>query len=126
MKRLVISLLILLLLTTAGFSNTAHLNTITDTLSQLLEEAESAGESGDWERARETTQTAQEYWQRSAAYLYIVLRHDYTDDVNTGFSEVLELIEWEETPEYAAANGELIAQVEHLSEAEQLTLKNLL
>lgn len=126
MKRLVISLAILVVLAAGGLMSNCHLNTVSGRLSDMLNQAEAMGESGDWEGARQLTVEAQKYWEDSSFYLYTVLRHDYTDEVNTGFHEVLELIQWQASPEYAAANGELITQVRHLSEAEQFNLKNLL
>ncbi|MCD8384138.1 MAG: DUF4363 family protein [Clostridiales bacterium] len=126
MRRLSISVAILLLLFGAGLWNISLLEGISGRLASQLEHAEALAETGDWDRAEELTLAAKDEWEAAASYLYVVLRHDYTDEVNTGFYEVLELLQWQETPEYAAANGELVAQVQHLSEAERLTWRNLM
>lgn len=126
MRRMTISLALLLLLTGLGLWNCWKLERVSLELVQLLSQAEKAGEAGDWETAERLTRTAQDYWESATPYLYVMLRHDYTDEVNTSFQEVLALIHWQETPEYASANEALLSQVIHFSEAEQLTWKNLL
>ncbi|MCD7754003.1 MAG: DUF4363 family protein [Clostridiales bacterium] len=126
MRRLSISVVILLLLFGAGLWNISLLEGISGRLAPQLEHAEALAETGDWDGAEELTLAAKDEWEAAASYLYVVLRHDYTDEVNTGFYKVLELLQWQETPEYAAANGELVAQVQHLSEAERLTWRNLM
>lgn len=126
MKRMTISLAILLLLAGLGLWNCRYLEHIATGIADSLSQAEQCAESGDWEAAERLTRKAQSDWDDANLYLYIVLRHDYTDEVDTGFREVLALIQWQETPEYASANGELLGQVLHFSEAEQLNWKNLL
>lgn len=126
MKRMTISLAILLLLTGLGVWNCRYLERISSGIADSLMQAEQRGEAGDWAEAERLTRKAQSDWNSANLYLYIVLRHDYTDEVDTGFREVLALIQWQETPEYASANGELLGQVLHFSEAEQLNWKNLL
>lgn len=126
MRRLVISLALLAALGGVGLWNSLALRSISQELLDTLAQAEAQAEAGNWAGAEALTRSAQERWESVSLYLYIVLRHDYTDEVNGSFASVLELIEWQETPEYAAGNGELMAQVEHFSEAEQLNWKNLL
>ena len=58
-------------------------------------------------------------------YLHVLLRHADTDQIYAGFQETLALLESQEYGEYAAANARLVTQIELLSEAEQLTLKNV-
>ena len=65
-------------------------------------------------------------WLSHDAYLHVLLRHSETDEIYIDFREVAEFIQCEEAGEYSAANARLIAQLELLSEAEQLTLKNIL
>ncbi len=83
-------------------------------------------EQDDWESAARLTQDAHDRWQEKELYLHIALRHDETDVVYTGLREVEEFIQRREDGEYSAANARLIANLELLSEAEQLTIKNIL
>ena len=54
------------------------------------------------------------------------LRHSDTDQIYTGFQEVLEFLTCQEAGEYSAANARLMTQISLLYEAEQFTLKNVL
>ena len=55
-----------------------------------------------------------------------MLRHSDTDQVLRAFRAVLEYLELEELDQYAAANADLVAQLELLAEMEQATLVNVL
>ena len=92
----------------------------------LLEQAEARAETGDWEEARVLTEQALTQWQSRDSYLHILLRHSDTDQIYTGFQEVLEFLTCQEAGEYSAANARLMTQISLLYEAEQFTLKNVL
>lgn len=126
MKRLWICAGILLFLLLATIANTMAIGHITRELSGTLIQAEALAETGDWKQAEALTRQALDQWEASSSYLYVVLRHSDTDQVNTGFREVLEFIYCQEGGEYSAANAELIARIDLLADMERLTLKNLL
>ena len=126
MKRLWISLAILLALLTAALGNIRSVSGLSGQLCALLNRAEACAEAGDWEQAGGLTRQAQARWERSAAKLYMVQCHGTGDEITSGFRQVLECIQWRAVPEYSANNGALIADVEHLAEQERLTLRNLL
>lgn len=126
MKRLWISLAILLAIFAGSLANISYVTRISNRLVTGLNQAEACAEAGDWSQAQTLTRQAQDQWDRYAPYLYMTQCHGTTDEINTGFREVLECIQWETVPEYSAANGVLIAEVEHLAEMENLTLENLL
>ncbi len=126
MKRLILSLALLAALAGLGAWNTGRIDDSCQRTCALLRQAQERGESDDWTGAEALIRAAWAEWNERSTYLYTVLRHDYTDEIYTEFHELIELIEWGENPEYAAASSRLIAQLEHLSEAERLTLENLL
>lgn len=126
MKRILIACAILLLLFSAALAHSFYISSFTGELTALLEAAEVNAENNDWASAETLTQTARERWGSADAYLHILLRHSETDAVYTGFREVAEFIQCQEGGEYSAANARLIAELELLAEAEQLTLKNVL
>ena len=119
MKRLWIAALLLAVLFGATRGFTGALNT-------LLEQAEARAETGDWEEAHVLTEQALTQWQSRDSYLHILLRHSDTDQIYTGFQEVLEFLTCQEAGEYSAANARLMTQISLLYEAEQFTLKNVL
>lgn len=126
MKRIWIAAVILLLTFSATLAHSVHIKIFVSDLSAILEEAEENAEQGDWAGAKELTQAAWEKWEANDSYLHITLRHSETDDIHTGFREVEEFIECEESGEYSAANAKLIAELSLLAEGEQFTLKNIL
>ncbi|WP_251444951.1 DUF4363 family protein [Vermiculatibacterium agrestimuris] len=126
MKRIWIALAILLAVLCATLYHSVYLSHFTQDLSSLLEAAETEAESGDWDKAAALTQTAQDKWAQRECYLHITLRHDVTDNIYTDFREVWEFLHCQESGEYSAANARLIAGLELLSEAERLTLQNVL
>lgn len=125
MKRIWIASAILLLIFFATLFHSQGIKTISADLVALLEKAEENAEQGDWTAAKELTETAQQKWESRDFYLHITLRHSETDSIFTGFREVTEFIECREGGEYSAANARLIAELDLLAGAEQLTLKNI-
>lgn len=126
MKRLWIAVGILVAVFSATLWNAHYLNGLTTSLAERLARAEIAAEQEDWALADTLTRQAYSQWEGHSGYLHIMLRHSDTDQIHTGFREVQEFINCKEGGEYSAANARLIAQIELLYEAEQLTLKNVL
>ncbi len=126
MKRILIAAAILLVIFAATLSHSFYISDFTGDLTALLEAAEAQAENDNWDAAHDLTQKARDRWDSTDAYLHILLRHSETDNVYTGFREVAEFIQCQEGGEYSAANARLIAELELLAEAEQLTMKNIL
>lgn len=126
MKRIWIALVILLLVFAATMAHSFYIQSFTDDLAAMLEAAEVRAEEEAWADAAELTQTVWDKWDDKSFYLHSTLRHAETDAVYTGLREVMEFIQCREGGEYSAANARLIASLELLAEAEQLTLKNIL
>ncbi len=126
MRRLWASLAILVFLFCAALVNSWYLNHYTNELVTLLRQAESCAASGDWDAAGDKTEAALIVWKDRETYLHMVLQHQDTDQVLLNFQEVRQLITHQEDGgEYAASNARLIAQIELLSEMEELTFKNI-
>lgn len=126
MKRAWIALGLLAALFAASFWHSCRLEEVTQTLTGLLTQAQAQAEAGAWAQAEELTQAARACWEAQDAYVHITLRHADTDQIHTGFRETAELLAAREQGEYSAANARLIALIELLAEAEQLTWENIL
>lgn len=126
MKRVWIACALLLAVLAGTLGHSRYIQSFTDDLIALLAESEVRAESGDWTGAEELTKKARDKWEARDVYLHITLRHDETDVVYTDLREVQEFLQCEESGEYSAANARLIANLELIAEAEQLTLKNIL
>lgn len=126
MKRLIFASAMLAAIFCAVLCSGRFLGRLTGSLSGLLTQAEQSAEQGDWAGAEALTRQARAQWEQQDLRLHITLRHADIDQIHTAFQEVLEFITCRESGEYSAANARLIAQLELLCEAEQLTLKNVL
>ena len=126
MKRLWIAVLLLAALLGATLANAWYLGHLTGELTTALEEAEKLAEGGDWTGAQAATEDAFQRWNSHEIYLHILLRHADTDQIYAGFQEALEYLDCREAGEYSAANARLMLRLGLLSEAERLTLKNVL
>ena len=72
-----------------------------------------------------TSQVTQR-WHKHDFYFHVMLPHRDIDEIHLTFQEVEEYLKLEESDQYNAANAKLIAQLDLLSEMEQLNLKNIL
>lgn len=126
MKRLWIALALLAAVFAAVLWNSQALVSFTGELTDLLSQAGVQAGTEDWAGADELTRRAQDQWTAREDYLHIMLRHGDTDEIDTGFQEVLAYLECRDVEEYAAANARLMARLDRLSEAERLTLNNVL
>ena len=127
MRRLSISLAVLLALFSLTLFNSFYLDHYTLELTKLLNEAEVCVTLDDWDAAADKTEAALDHWSSHETYLHMVLQHRDTDEVLLSFQEVRQLIAHQEHGgEYSAANARLITQIELLSEMEDLNLKNIL
>lgn len=126
MKRVWIAITILLVILTGTLCHSFYVNRLVGEITVLLEQAETQAEQGEWAAAEESTQLARHRWESRDAYFHIMLRHGETDQIHIGFRQVAEFIQCREGGEYSAANAGLIAELELLGEAEQLSLKNIL
>ena len=127
MRRLWFSLLVILLLAVISLVNVQYLDHFTSSLTDTLKAAQASAESGQAEQAFERTLQAQQDFLRHSFYLHITLDHQDIDAIQTAFGEALEYLRRGETGGvYVAASSGLMIKLGLLTEAEQLTLKNLL
>ena len=128
MKRLYVSVGLILLLAALSALHIWHLNGITGQLTALLTQAQEQVERENWEEAARLTRQAKDRWMDHERYLHVTLRHADTDAVQISMDEALAFLEGgEKQPaEYAAVNARLLTQLNLLVEAELPTLTNLL
>ena len=126
MRRLWLSLALLVLIFAATVGNSLYLRHLTGTITDLLEEAQILAQQEDWEEADALTREALKHWQDRELYLYTTLRDADTDEVYTSFREVEGFLRTREPQEYPASNARLIARLELVASMEQFNLQNLL
>ena len=115
MKRLWAAVGILAALLAAALGTGWWVDGLTADYVSRLEQAQAMSERGDWERAAQVTGGVYRNWQERSFWLHALL-----------FRSVEEYLKLEEMDQYAAANAQLIAQLELLAEMEDPSLENVL
>lgn len=126
MKRLWMAVLLLAALLSLCLVNAWYSLTLTRQLSEQLDQAQALVEQDQWDQARSITQEVYDSWNGHHFYLHVFLRHSDTDQILRTFRQVIQYLDLEELDQYAAANADLVAQLELLSEMEQPSLVNIL
>lgn len=126
MKRLWISVAILLTMLGATLGNSWYLNSLISDFTQELTSAHQLAARDDWASARKITGQVTDHWQKHDFYFHVMLPHRDIDEIHLTFQEIEEYLELEETDQYNAASAKLITQLGLLAEMEQLNLKNIL
>jgi len=126
MKRLWLAAALAATLLAGSLVNAWYSQKLCDGLWQRLEQAQELARADRWGEAAELTRQVYDGWQDSRFYLHVVMHHSDTDEILRTFREVLWYLELEEMDQYAAANADLIAQLQLLAEMEQASLVNVL
>lgn len=126
MRRLWISVGLLLLLLGGSLFNAWYAKELTDTMGEQLRLAQQMTETGRWEQALALTQEVYDQWESRHFYLHSTMRHSDTDQILRGFRTVMEYLRLQEPDQYNAANADLITQLELLAEMEQPSVVNVL
>lgn len=126
MRRLWISVGLLLLLLGGSLFNAWYAKELTDAMGEQLRLAQQMTETGRWEQALALTQEVYDQWESRHFYLHSTMRHSDTDQILRGFRTVIEYLRLQEPDQYNAANADLITQLELLAEMEQPSVVNVL
>lgn len=127
MKRLFISVLIILLIVSLGGLHIFVLKQFTEGLIEELETAQFLLSRSQWRKAQKTVDSVYEKWERSSFYLHTTLCHADIDAIRTSLRETKAYLACQEDmSESLALIAKLTNQLELLLEAELPTIKNLL
>lgn len=126
MKRLWIAAALLAVLLAGTLVNAWYVQSLCDSLTERLDTAQQLARAERWKQASELTRQVYQDWQKHHFYLHSVLRHSDTDQILRSFRSVLQYLDIQELDQYAAANADLLAQLELLAEMEQASVVNVL
>ena len=126
MKHFAIAAVILAVLLGGSLYNAWYAQSLTDSLSLRLDRAQELAQQNQWDQAGHITRQVYQDWQGHHFYLHTVMRHSDTDQILRSFRCVLQYLDLQEMDQYVAANADLIAQIQLLSEMEQASLVNVL
>ena len=126
MKHLLAASALLAVLLGGSLYNAWYAQSLTDNFSLRLDRAQELAQQSQWDQAAHLTRQVYQDWQGHHFYLHTVMRHSDTDQILRSFRCVLQYLNLREMDQYAAANADLIAQIQLLSEMEQASLVNVL
>lgn len=106
--------------------NAWYAQRLTGSLWERLERAQTLVEEERWEEAEALTRQVYEDWEENHFYFHTVMRHTDTDQILRTFRGVLQYLKLQELDQYAAANADLVTQLQLLAEMEQASLVNVL
>ena len=125
-KQLAAAMALLIVLLGCSLGNAWYAQRLTEAIAKPLEQAQHLARADRWEEAAKLTQGSYDNWNGHHFYLHAVLRHSDTDQILRSFRAALEYLKLEELDQYAAADADLLAQLELLAEMEQAALVNVL
>ncbi len=126
MKRLWTAAGLVLVLLACALLNAWYAQRLTGSLWERLERAQALVEEERWEEAEALTRQVCEEWEGHHLYFHVVMRHTDTDQILRTFRSVLQYLKLQEMDQYAAANADLVTQLQLLAEMEQASLANVL
>ena len=126
MKPFLAAALILGALFVAGAMNCRAVAAWSDTIGSDLTLSCQAAAQENWEEADAALQRADQVWQSHSAYLHVMVNHSEIDEAETLFAEAKEYAAQQDSGHYRVSAAQLRAQLSHLSETQQLKLKNIL
>lgn len=126
MKRLWTAAALVLALLACTLLNAWYAQKLTGSLWERLERAQALVEEERWEEAEALTRQVYGEWEEHHLYFHIVMRHTDTDQILRTFRGVLQYLKLQELDQYAAANADLVTQLQLLAEMEQVSLANVL
>lgn len=126
MKRLWIAAALLGVMLAGSLTNAWYAQSMTEGFNRRLEQAQALAREEEWDRAAKITRAVYEDWQDRHFYLHTVMRHSDTDQILRTFRSVMQYLDLQEMDQYAAANADLMTQLELLAEMEQASFTNVL
>lgn len=125
MKKEIIFAIILLSFFSLTLLNIKLLENMTTELLTVLEESLESAEKGDWERAIEKANKAEQIWDNADRYTHIVVRHSEIDCTTDALYEFVKALYGEEAGEAKGAYKSLSAHIKSIVSMERISLGSI-
>lgn len=126
MKRLWIGIGLLASILLIGLLTTARLGNIHTDIGENLRTSAHAAQAGNWDKADELAQIAEEDWRSNRNFTAALADHTVLDEIDAFFAQATAYRENRAAMEYAAICGRLSVAVEAIQDGHRLTWWNLL
>lgn len=120
MKKEMIIGCFLIVLLAAALINIHFLNSLTDTVTQLIEESEKSAEQRDWEKAEKKAEDAANLWSNSETYTHLVLRHSEVESATDAIYAYMQQVYAKEGGSAKGAARAAISRMKSISSIEQI------
>ncbi|MBP1736746.1 MAG: hypothetical protein H6Q60_627 [Oscillospiraceae bacterium] len=126
MKRLWISVALLVVMLAGSFLNYYYIKHICRELTDTLSSAQAYAQEGDWEHSEQSVTQARSAWEAHEPYFHVIFVHRDIDQILVEFHSLGELANKQETGgEFAAACAALMSEINLLYEMDALNLENI-
>ena len=107
-------------------AGTTHTYRITQEMQNKLTATEQIALSGKSDKAKESAEEMQRFWEEEEKRLMLYIRHNDIDLVAKNLSELTQLIQFGDTAEFCAKLNETQVLVKHIWESDLPLPKNIL
>ena len=125
-KAYLIPIFILLVILTSSLLIGSVISSKTQHWKAQLHAADQLAIAEDWSGAMDALSSSYSDWASHQVWLRITIRHDIADDAEAMYHRAMAFALTQETREFRAEIADLLTQLHLLSEAEQLSIQNIL
>lgn len=125
-KAYLIPIFILLVILTSSLLIGSVISSKTQHWKVQLHAADQLAIAEDWSAAMDALTSSYSDWASHQVWLRITIRHDIADDAEAMYHRAMTFALTQETREFRAEIADLLTQLHLLSEAEQLSIQNIL
>ena len=126
MKRLYIGVALLIVMLAIGVFLTMAFMAIHQPLEDLLHQAQAAAMEGNWEKAKELTEKAQNLWKKSRHFVAAVADHEPLEEMDGLLARLEVLGALGQAEEFAADCAQLISLCQAMAQSQKLNWWNFL
>lgn len=126
MKRLWISIFLILAVVAMTFVGSYHFREINQNVSTLITNAELAALSADWDEVKRLSEEAYQSWDDHSFFLYSTMRHLDTDAIYTALVQAVGCAQTKDEHGFVAAARTITTKLWLMEETDGLSLENIL
>ena len=124
-RKIAIICISLLILGSAGIS-VYHTYQVKETMKQVLNEAKTAAEAGEIEKAAKFSEQAAAYWEEEEQALIIFTHHAEVDKLTDVVSRLPALIQYDDVSQFSSEIDQALNTVEHIWMTQLPLIQNVL
>lgn len=125
MKKEAFAAILLVLILALSLLNSKKLDSLTNQLTQIVENCNSAASNENWPQAQKGIEEAISTWKKNDSYTHIVLRHSEIDSMADDLYELKEHIYAHDAGAVYGISGLVAAHLQSISSMEKIRLGSI-